>query len=188
MGPQIVTFTLIDEESAKQVVANAEKSLKDCWAKLILLQYPGTSMKDQVDAFTSFQPALLTVLIELESFYNEVCANERELISRKATMPKIVTWCLAALIGEGSRCFRAMTGECPVPPPKAGFQRRNRERTSVAPGIGFGEMRLSLALKAAADLPAFFLRAGTSLNQGLPPWVTMTVSPACAKSPIMSNP
>lgn len=79
-------------------------------------------------------------------------------------------------------------GRMPHPPPKAGFQRRNRETTSDAPGIGLGEMRLSLALKAAADLPGFFLRAGTSLNQGLPPWVTMTVSPACAKSPIMSNP
>lgn len=71
---------------------------------------------------------------------------------------------------------------------KVGSQRRNRERTSDAPGMGFGEMRVSRALKAATDLPGFLLRAVTSLIQGLPPCVTMTVSPACAKSPIISNP
>jgi hypothetical protein len=71
---------------------------------------------------------------------------------------------------------------------KEGFQRRNRERTSDAPGIGFGEMRLSRALKAATDFPGLFFRAGTSLIHGLPARVTMTVSPACAKSPIMLNP
>jgi len=58
---------------------------------------------------------------------------------------------------------------------KVRFQRRNRERTSDAPGMGFGEMLLSRALKAAADLPGFPWKAGTSLIQG-------------AKSPIVSNP
>src|SRR5437899_1138648 len=42
---------------------------------------------------------------------------------------------------------------------EVGFQRRNRESTSDAPGMGFGETRLSRALKAATDLPGFFLRA-----------------------------
>jgi len=37
--------------------------------------------------------------------------------------------------------------------------------------MGFGEMRLSLALRAATDLPGFGLKAGTSLIQGLPPWM-----------------
>ncbi len=69
-----------------------------------------------------------------------------------------------------------------------GFHRRNRGSTSVVPGMGFGEMRCSRALKAAADLPCLAFAAGTSLIQGLPPWVTMTVSPPCAKSAIVSNP
>ncbi len=69
-----------------------------------------------------------------------------------------------------------------------GFHRRNRSSTSDAPGIGFDEMRLRPALKAATDLPGFARRAGTSLIHGLPSWVTTTVSPACAKPAIMSNP
>ena len=68
------------------------------------------------------------------------------------------------------------------------LQRRNCVRTSAMPGIGFGEMRLSRALKAAEDLPGRCLRTGTSLIQGLPPCVTTTVSPAWAKSPNVSNP
>jgi hypothetical protein len=69
-----------------------------------------------------------------------------------------------------------------------GFQRRNRDRTWETPGMGFDEIRLSRALNAAADFPGRFLRAGTILTHGLPRWVTMTVSPACAKSPMVSKP
>lgn len=52
---------------------------------------------------------------------------------------------------------------------KVRFQRRKRERTSATPGMGLGEMPLSRALKAAADLPGFLLAAGMSMIQGLPP-------------------
>ena len=89
MTANIETVTLINEETVKGVISIAEKSLKDCWSKLTLLQSNTTSKKDWFDAFFSFQPDLFKVLVELESFYNEVCEIERDLISKKAIIIKI---------------------------------------------------------------------------------------------------
>ena len=52
---------------------------------------------------------------------------------------------------------------------KVSNQRRNRFRTSETPAIGLAEIRLSLALKAEADLACLGLEAGINLIHGLPP-------------------
>jgi len=84
MSIKIESVTLINPENVKLVVSDAEKSLKDCWAKLLLLQSQGVSGKEHFEALISFQPELLSTLVKLESFYNEVCEMERELFAKKA--------------------------------------------------------------------------------------------------------
>jgi hypothetical protein len=84
MSIEIESVTLINPENVKLVVSDTEKSLKDCWAKLVLLQSQGVSGKERFEALISFQPELLSTLVKLESFYNEVCEMERELFAKKA--------------------------------------------------------------------------------------------------------
>jgi hypothetical protein len=65
--------------------------------------------------------------------------------------------------------------------------RRDRLSTSATPGIGFGDIRLSLNWNSAADLPRLGLLAGTNLTQGLPELVINTATPANTISPSVSN-
>ena len=83
MNVKVESVALINPENVKQVVSSAEKSLKGCWAKLILYQNQEASKKEQFEALISFQPELLSTLVELESYYNEVCEMERELTAKK---------------------------------------------------------------------------------------------------------
>ncbi len=84
MSIEIQSVALINPENVKRVISSAEKSLKGCWANLMLLQNQEASKKEQFEALISFQPELLSTLVELESYYNEVCEMERELTAKKA--------------------------------------------------------------------------------------------------------
>jgi hypothetical protein len=77
-------ISLVDEENVRSVVSAAENSLKECWAKLVLLQTEDISREEFLTALTSFQPTLLAALVRLESFYNELCQAKRDLVSHKA--------------------------------------------------------------------------------------------------------
>ena len=89
MNIKVESVALINPENVKRVVASAEKSLKGCWAKLVQLQNQEAPKKEQFEVLISFQPELLSTLVELESFYNEVCEMERQLISKKAIAQRI---------------------------------------------------------------------------------------------------
>jgi hypothetical protein len=56
---------------------------------LVQLQNQEAPKKEQFEVLISFQPELLSTLVELESFYNEVCEMERQLISKKAIAQRI---------------------------------------------------------------------------------------------------
>jgi|GEM_PF-1646231 hypothetical protein len=84
MNSKIECVALINPENVKRVVSAGEKSLKDCWAKLIVLQRQDTSKRERFEPLISFQPDLLSTLVNLESFYNEICEMERELVAKKA--------------------------------------------------------------------------------------------------------
>ena len=89
MSTEIQSVALINPENVKRVISSAEKSLKGCWAKLILFQNREVSKKEQFEALISFQPELLSTLVELESYYNEVCEMERNLTAKKAIVQGI---------------------------------------------------------------------------------------------------
>src|ERR1035438_9045924 len=89
MSVKIESVALISPENVKRVVSAAEKSLKECWAKLVLLQSQDASKKERFEALISFQPDLLSTLVRLESFYNEVCEMVRELAAKKAIAQKL---------------------------------------------------------------------------------------------------
>ena len=89
MSIKIESVTLINPENVKRVVSSAEKSLKGCWAKFVFLQDAEASKKEKFEALISFQPELLSTLVELESFYNEVCEMERELNAKKAIAQRV---------------------------------------------------------------------------------------------------
>jgi predicted nuclease with TOPRIM domain len=89
MSVKIESVPLINPENVKRVVSAAEKSLKDCWAKLVLLQSQDSSKRERFEALISFQPDLLSTLVRLESFYNEVCEMERELVVKKTIAQRI---------------------------------------------------------------------------------------------------
>ena len=88
MNVKIESVTLISQDDVKWVVASAEKSLKGCWEKLVQLQNQ-SSKKEQLEGLISFQPELLSILVELESFYNKVCEMERELITKSTSAQRI---------------------------------------------------------------------------------------------------
>src|SRR5581483_5069352 len=83
-------IAMIDEEHVNQVIAEAEGSLKECWATLSLLHKGGASITNGASAIKAFQANLFTCLFQLESFYNKVCKCQRELISkRKSVEPSV---------------------------------------------------------------------------------------------------
>src|ERR1035441_2005331 len=84
MPPRIMIISLVDEENVRSAVSGAENSLRECWAKLVLLQNEDMSRVEFLAALTSFQPTLLAALVRLESFYNELCQAKRDLVSHKA--------------------------------------------------------------------------------------------------------
>ena len=80
---------LVNPETVRHVVARAERSLKECWEKLILIQKHEASKKELLKTVISFQPELLSTLVELESYYNEICEMEQELVAKKAIFQSI---------------------------------------------------------------------------------------------------
>ena len=76
----------MDEESVKHAVLTGETALRDCWAKLILLQSTGVSKKEFLTTLLSFQPTLLAALVEIESCYNEICKAQRNLVSKRQSV------------------------------------------------------------------------------------------------------
>lgn len=89
MNAKIESTVLIDPDNVKRVVSEAEKSLKDCWSKLVLFQSLDVSKRERFEALITFQPDLLSTLVSLESFYNEVCELERELVAKKSVVQRI---------------------------------------------------------------------------------------------------
>jgi hypothetical protein len=89
MNIELQSVALVNPENIKRTVALAERSIKECWAKLVMLQSETATKQERFESFISFQSGLFSALFELESCYNEVCAKERELISKKTIAKSI---------------------------------------------------------------------------------------------------
>jgi hypothetical protein len=81
-------IALINPEDVRSIISSAEAALKACWEKLTILQTRQISKKQRLEIFISFQPELLSTLVKLESLYNAICENERQVRANAAVFRK----------------------------------------------------------------------------------------------------
>ncbi len=68
-------------------MSQAEEQFKACWSKLVILLYRG-DQKQLLDAITTFQPTLAKALYRLESVYQKLCQEGRDLVARRKTLTR----------------------------------------------------------------------------------------------------
>ncbi|MBE0542414.1 MAG: hypothetical protein IH623_13665 [Verrucomicrobia bacterium] len=79
---------MLNRKRIERAVSEAEQSFKDCWLKLLTLRKCVEGKSEMIEAIVSFQPTLGIALYRLETLYNQICQEGRELISRKSDLNK----------------------------------------------------------------------------------------------------
>ena len=64
----------------------AEEQFKDCWSKLVILRDGGGDQKQLLQAIISFQPALAKALYRIESVYQKLCKEGREMVAKERSL------------------------------------------------------------------------------------------------------
>jgi hypothetical protein len=64
-------------------ILEAEQQFKDCWSKLLTLRGDEADKTELLEVVLSFQPTLGKALFKVESLYQKVCQEGRELVARR---------------------------------------------------------------------------------------------------------
>ena len=69
-------------------ILEAEQQFKDCWSKLVTLRGDEVDKTELLQVVLSFQPTLGKALFKVESLYQKVCQEGRELVARREKLTR----------------------------------------------------------------------------------------------------